>query len=126
MRVDYVQVDHVAQLPLFSKAAVVAFESFPRLDAIIAPDMAAAYSVQQALKRGLKIPQDVQIMSFDGTLVADAAGLRITTVRQNVGMLSHSLVHLLVEEMQYDGKRRDRRAERKIIPVRLIKGDTTR
>ncbi|OZG51432.1 LacI family DNA-binding transcriptional regulator [Pseudoscardovia suis] len=126
VRVDYVQVDHVAQLPLFSKAAVAAFESFPRLDAIIAPDMAAAYSVQQALKRGLKIPQDVQIMSFDGTLVADAAGLRITTVRQNVGMLSHSLVHLLAEEMQYDGKRRDRRAERKVIPVRLIKGDTTR
>ncbi|MDD6460932.1 MAG: LacI family DNA-binding transcriptional regulator [Bifidobacteriaceae bacterium] len=126
VRVDYVQIDHVAQLPLFSKAAATAFETFPKLDAIMAPDIAAAYSVQQALKRGLKIPQDVQIVAYDGTFVADAAGLRITAVRQNIGALAHGLVHFLEEEMQFDGKRRDRRADRKVIPVRLIKGDTTR
>lgn len=126
VRVDYVQVDHVSQLPLFSKAAATAFEAFPHLDAIVAPDMAAAYSVQQALKRGLKIPQDVQVVAFDGTYAADAAGLRITAVRQNVNALAHGLVHFLEEEMQYEGKRRDRRAERKVIPVRLVKGDTTR
>lgn len=126
VRVEYMQVSDVSDMSLFRKVAAAAFEKQEKVDAIVAPDMAAAYSVQQALLRGIEIPKQLQVVAYDGTIVTDMAGMRITAVRQNVGAIARGLVTTLNQEIERGGKLRDRKVEHKLVPVRLVTGDTTR
>ncbi len=126
VHVEYVQIDRVSDLPLFGKAAETAFDTYPDVEAIVAPDLAAACSVRQAIRRGIGIPDRLQVVAYDGTFVTDVAGMRITSVRQNLDGIARGLVHQLEQEMQRAGNRRNRIAEHKVVGVKLVKGDTTR
>ena len=53
------------------------------VDAVVCSDIGAAYCVQEAMRRGIRIPEDLQIIAYDGTYLADVAGMRLTAVCQN-------------------------------------------
>ena len=114
VRCDYVAVDHVSDLSLFEKAAEEAIRRFPDVDAIIAPDLAAAHCVRLALREERvaaaagaagssashsvrRIPDDLQIIAYDGTAAAELAGMTLTVIRQDLDAIAAKLVERMQE-----------------------------
>lgn len=62
------------------------------VDAIVSSDVGAAYAVQEALRLGLYIPEQLQIVAYDGTYLTRTAGVRLTAVQQNFEQLAKLLV----------------------------------
>ena len=62
-----------------------------QVDAIVSSDVGAAFCVQEALRLGLRIPEDLQIVAYDGTYLAQAAGLRVTAVRQDFDAIADTI-----------------------------------
>ena len=97
VRYDYVEAGEVSDFDGYARAMRALFDASygtgtgtggadagsPPVDAVVSSDMGAAMCVQEAMRRGLRIPEDVQVVAYDGTYLADAAGVRLTAVRQD-------------------------------------------
>ncbi|BDR55391.1 LacI family transcriptional regulator [Bombiscardovia apis] len=94
---DYIEIENVAQMEQFRNAAHLAFERYPDLDAIVAPDLAAAFCVQEAFRRGRAIPGDLQIIAYDGSYVSDLAGLKLTSILQDFDGIANALARQLLQ-----------------------------
>ena len=99
IRWDYLEVPDVSDFSAFESVAREAFDRFPEADAIVAPDMAAAFCVQEALRRGVRVPDHMQIMAYDGTYVTDLAGMRITSILQDFDSLVETVSQRMIAEM---------------------------
>ena len=97
IRWDYLEVPEVSDFAGYEAAAREAFNRFPEADAIVAPDMAAAFCVQEALRRGIRIPDQMQIMAYDGTYVTDLAGMRITSILQDFDALTDVVSRRMID-----------------------------
>ncbi|OZG49214.1 LacI family DNA-binding transcriptional regulator [Bombiscardovia coagulans] len=97
IRCDYIEIENVAQMDQFRDAAHQAFEQYEDLDAIVAPDLGAAFCVQEAIRRGKAIPEDLQIIAYDGTYVSDLAGLTLTRIQQDFDGIANALARRLLE-----------------------------
>ncbi|KFI82910.1 LacI family DNA-binding transcriptional regulator [Bifidobacterium psychraerophilum] len=102
IRYDYMEIPSVADLSEFERVARRAFERFPDADAIMAPDLAASFCVQEALRRGIRIPDSLQILAYDGTYVTDAAGMKITSILQDFPSIARSLSDCMLETISKD------------------------
>lgn len=72
----------------------------PLPDAIVAGDDLVAAGVIAALKRaGTRVPEDVQVTGFDGTMLADVCEPRLTTVVQPFDDLAREATEALVRRM---------------------------
>ena len=101
---DYVIVEDLADLSLFLTAARSAFEDFDNVDAIVAPDLAAAAVLQEAERRGIRVPEDLQVIAYDGTYVSLFAGKQISAITQNIDETARRLVaHVMQEIERYSG-----------------------
>lgn len=81
--------------------------------AIVAPTDLTALGASRALaERGLCVPGDVSILSFDNTLLAALPALSLTSIDQHASELGRSAARLLFERI-LDGRTR---------PVRVIAG----
>nr|WP_217625318.1 MULTISPECIES: LacI family DNA-binding transcriptional regulator [Bifidobacterium] len=102
------------------------------VDAIVSSDLGAAYAVQAALRCGLRVPDDVQIIAYDGTYMAGAAGIRLTAVRQDFDAIATAVADRmigLIEQESGDGAADAAGmvgATSDLIPLSLHIGDTTR
>jgi LacI family sucrose operon transcriptional repressor len=82
------------------------------------------------------VPQDLQIIAYDGTYLADCAGRRLTVVKQDFDTLAEQLAGHIVDAINLAGDRGDgsnggdgntaKPADIDIVPVSLRIGDTTR
>ena len=77
-------------------APVDASDDAAPVDAVVASDVVAALCVQEAARHGIDVPRDLQVVAYDGTYLADAAGLKLTTVAQDFGALAAALVERMV------------------------------
>lgn len=99
---EYIDVEDLSNFDLFHQAAHKALTEYENVDAIVAPDLAAAAVVQEAWRLGIKIPEDLQIVAYDGTYVTTFAGQQITAIAQNVDETARRLVvHILQEIERY-------------------------
>lgn len=99
---EYVSVEDLSDFSLFLRAAEHALDDFEDVDAIVAPDLAAAAVVQEALQRGINIPEDLQVIAYDGTYVSLFAGKQISAMTQNVDETARRLVvHVMQEINRY-------------------------
>lgn len=96
IRWDYLEVPENGDCEACGRAAQEAFERFPEADAIVAPDMAAAFCVQEALRRGIRIPDHVQILAYDGTYVTDLAGMHITSILQDFDAIADKVSQRMI------------------------------
>ncbi len=128
VRYDYISVDNVSDFDRFPAAAREAFDKFPDVDAIVAPDLAAAFCVQEGLARGRKIPEDLQIIAFDGTIVARSAGYPITTVCQDFDGIAQQIVKRAVQQIELADEENSLHTSYVFdaIPVFVQEGKTTR
>ncbi len=97
------------------------FKQFPDLDGVFASGYSAAQCVcEVALQSGRKIPDDLQMVAYDGNF-KQWGGRNITCVQQPIEKMAQSAVRLLID-----------RINGKTVPIRtvhetkLILGDTTK
>lgn len=81
-------------------------------------DLTAAGFLQQALAQGLKIPDDLAVMGFDDSIIAQSCTLGLTTIQQPVqamGSAAFELALALIEGIDPEASSRIVRFEPKII-----------
>ena len=72
-----------------------------KLDAVIcANDLMAIGAVDAARGKGLKVPEDISIVGFDGVAPANWDSYRITTIRQPVRRMSEAAVSMVLERIE--------------------------
>lgn len=101
IRHDYVEAGEVSDFSGYAHAMRALFDAsygpdwqdadVPPVDAVVSSDMGAAMCVQEAMRRGLRVPEDVQVVAYDGTYLADAAGVRLTAVRQDFDAIASAI-----------------------------------
>ena len=79
------------------------------LDGIIASSEPAALGTLYALKRaGLRVPQDVKIVSFDSTLYSLLTDPPLTSIERNPQSIAQKSCELILQMMRGEAPRRDR------------------
>lgn len=145
IRYDYMEVGDVAEFDRQREAAASVLDRYPDADVIVGSDYVTAYCEQEAIRRGVRIPDDLQLVAYDGTFVADMAGIKLTCVRQDCRAIARRLVRRLLQACEADGGKldasmvgmvgagpesrissRDITKAMDLIPVAFIQGDSTR
>lgn len=68
---------------------------------VVANDVMAIGCIDEAREaNGLRVPQDISIVGFDGVGPARYAAYNLTTVRQPVGRMSEAAVQMLIERVE--------------------------
>ena len=105
-----------------ARAAEEVLRRYPDTDGIIACNDMTAVSVYKVLqKRGYRVPDDIQIIGFDGVKFGRFLTPELTTVAQPIKEMGKCAVQMIlgtVKELP-----RDREMK---FPVMLIKGETTK
>lgn len=120
VRHDYVESGEVGDIEGARAAVREAFDRFGDMDALIGADVVAAFGVQEALARGIDVPGHLQIVAYDGTWIADAAGLPLTAVHQDFPALAAAIGECVEAAVEGRG------ARDAVVPVRLRPAATTR
>ena len=105
----------------FEKQVQNGFRKNPDLDGVYGADQTAVAALKEAFKRKKKVPQDLKIVAYDGTVVTRMTPLEITCIQQNVEELARLSVELLLKQIQ--GEKIEK--QEYILDVKLIKRDTT-
>jgi LacI family transcriptional regulator len=99
------------------------FDRFPKTDGIFAANDVIAVSVlKTALKRGISVPDDLQIIGYDGILFGQLFYPSITTVAQPIYQLGERAVEMLLKLIET----KDNDYMNSCLPVKLIERGTTR
>lgn len=86
------------------------FKEHPDIDGVFGGDMAAIACLNVVLQKGIRIPEEMKIIGFDGMDVTRMVYPRLTAVRQNVQLLAELCVNTLLDLVE----------ERKGVPHRQI------
>lgn len=96
------------------------FEQYPDTDGIFAPsDILAARVTMACFSIGKKVPEDVQVIGFDGTYIAKTFGT--TTIVQPLQDMSDFAIDLLIRKIEGGNI-----PIRSTLPVTVQQGNTTR
>lgn len=137
---DYVEAGAVTDVVAHEATATAIFERYPDVDAIVGSDVVAAMALQEAGRRGIQVPTDLQIIAYDGTMAAELAGKRLTMVRQDFPAIAAALAEQMDRQIEAENKpSRGAQSESagqsgaddpaqlgQIVPVSFIAGETTR
>lgn len=118
---------HVVESPFhFKEAESIAFDLLstnPGIDGIFAGSDVIAIGVQRAVHRlGLSVPDDIQIVGYDGISLSEMVTPSLTTVAQNIYQLGETAVNMLLNII--DGKDLDKKHA--VIAPSLIIRDSTK
>lgn len=100
-----------------------AFRSNPAVDGIFGADLFAMASLQHALELGRRVPQDLKIVSYDGTNATQFMSPSLTTVCQPFQALAEASVRLILQLIQ--GEPVGVEEKRITLPVTLRQGHST-
>lgn len=92
-------------------------------DAVICSnDTMAIGCVDEARNHGIRIPEDMAVVGFDGIHAAFWSGYELTTVRQPVNQMAKAAVDILMERIENP----EAPPEKRVLAGQLVKGKTTR
>ncbi len=97
------------------------FENYKNMDGIFATDNMATLIIKEAQKRGINVPNDLQVVGYDGTKNSMLFNPTLTTIKQPIKEICIDAVDKLIKLI--DGE--DIEIKESIHSVELIKGDTT-
>lgn len=106
----------------YFELAKLILEKYPEIDGIMAADLPASAFMKAALKLGKKVPEDLAIVSYDGTYVARTNVMEFTAVHQDLKEIGRVSVDIMLKYL--NGEIPEKICIR--VPVQLKKGDTTR
>lgn len=93
-----------------------------KYDGVFGVDVAAILYMNEAKKRGMKIPDDVRIVSYDGTVITRLTSPLMTSIVQPVSELASECVRL-IDEMINGKKYQNKKI---VLDVSIQNGDTTK
>lgn len=98
-------------------------DEHPDIDGVFATnDLFAAAFINEARKRGKKIPEDIKIIGYDGTEASRSLLPDLTTIKQPIELIAKTSVDILIEKIEGNFKN----TESKIaLPISLLEGRTT-
>lgn len=85
-----------------------------------ASDLLAIQAMSQFYNHGIKIPDDISLVSFDGTLITQYATPKITVIKQNVFNKAKNTVNLLIQSIE----KKELFLDSIILPVQFIEGES--
>lgn len=89
---------------------------------IIFPDDFSLIGGTRAIREaGLRIPEDISVMGYDGIVVSQVMSPRITTYRQDTGSIGRTAARLLLESIEHPKTALSQQA---VIPGELIEGES--
>lgn len=106
---------------MFENFARESFFKYPKIDAVYGADLTVVAFLKVAQENGIKIPEDLKLIGYDGTDVTKMNAITITTVTQDIQKLADKAVALLLDKIQGNPIEE----KRIIIDVTLKKGKTT-
>jgi LacI family sucrose operon transcriptional repressor len=99
------------------------FDENPEVDGIFASDdFIAANVLREAKQRGMDVPNNLKVIGYDGTETTRILLPELSTVQQPIKGIAEAAVELLME--QINGNSKEVKLET-ILPIKLIKGETT-
>jgi len=106
------------------EAALAALlEQHDEYDAVVCvSDVMAIGVVDAARDRGLRVPDDLSVVGFDGSDPAGWGGYRLTSVRQPVRRMTRAAVEMLMERVENP----DLPAERRLFDGQFVEGRSAR
>ncbi|MBJ8053082.1 MULTISPECIES: ribose operon transcriptional repressor RbsR [Bacillus cereus group] len=105
------------------QVTVELLEEYPHIDGIVAGnDLIAIGVVKAALQKGISIPEELQIIGFDGISLTEMMYPSITTVAQPIYEMGKVATELLLEQME--GNPLEEKHYR--LPIEIIERNTTK
>lgn len=104
------------------RAAGRLLEAAPDVTAVFAmSDVMAVGAIRAILDKGLRVPEDVSVVGFDGIPMADYYNPRLTTIRQQFGIMARRSIEILFDAIDLKTG-----ALHEIIPFELTLGESVR
>lgn len=97
------------------------FENYKNVDGVFATDNLAILVIKEAKKRGIRVPEDLKVVGYDGTENAEMFIPTLTTIKQPIKDICKDTVDILIKLI--NGEKLD--IVESIHPVILRKGETT-
>ncbi len=94
----------------YCKIADQIFQEHPDIDGVFGGDLAAIACMNAAMRKGMRVPEDISIIGFDATTPANMVYPQLTAIRQNVELLAEVSVNTLLDMVE----------QRKNVPHRII------
>jgi LacI family transcriptional regulator len=99
------------------------FDMYPDTDGIVASnDIVASAVLREALKRGKKIPENLQIIGFDDIPVCELLYPALSTIHQPAYQMGAEAAKLLIENIIYTSSE----VKQIVLPVSFKERETTR
>ena len=104
------------------KAALRLMDKSPDLTAIFAmSDVMAIGAMRAIADRGLKVPEDISIIGFDGIDLSNYYNPKLTTIRQLQDRLAKNSVDILLRQIEKNDK-----PLHKVLSYELLAGDSVK
>lgn len=84
----------------FQKVAHHMFELHPEVDGMFGVDLLAVGYLKEALMNGKRVPEDIKIVSYDGTYITRLVTPSLSSVVQSVDQLAEQSVKLIVRMIE--------------------------
>lgn len=105
----------------FRKVIDAVFEKGFDYDGIFGGDLLAIECMNECLHRGMKIPEDVKVVAYDGTYVTNVVEPKVTSIVQPIRELTKETVRILLGMIE-EGLIPEKHTK---LPVKLREGKTT-
>ena len=120
LEVRYVDCDYSFARGL--KAAEEMLEKYPDVDGVMASNDMVALSTYKVLHRkGIQVPEQVQLIGYDDIEISALMSPGLTTIAQPIKEIGRKASELIIKN---EGK--ERKEERYMFPVSLVKRETTK
>ncbi len=110
-----------ADISYYQTTATRLLEDYPDVDGIFATDLMSMAILQSALLHRKRIPEDLKLITYDGTSSIGLTYPRITAIVQPIERLANEAVHLIVD-LIHGKKIKNKKVELQAV---LRPGDTT-
>lgn len=70
-------------------------EKYKDIDGVFATDILASQFISLSMRKGISIPDDVNVIAYDGTYITELAYPKITAIVQPIDKIAHECVRLL-------------------------------
>lgn len=91
------------------------------IDGVFAADEAALSYMHLAMKAGKRVPEDLKVLSYDGMPITRLCSPEVTSICQNVQMLSETCANTIVDLIE----NRKRVPQKQLISVEVRQGEST-
>ncbi|MGO5314901.1 LacI family DNA-binding transcriptional regulator [Bilifractor sp. LCP21S3_A7] len=97
------------------------YEKYPDVDGVFGTDPSIVHYMRYVMLHGIRIPQDIRFVAYDGSMVRDMAFPTLTAIKQPINELAKRGVEALLAKIRGEILPEDD----VILPVEFIRGMTT-